>query len=74
MTCSRRKLTVQPENRFLQKTPTNRFFERQDIGITSLWEDLEDKLLTPGQLLGYLWKVRGITVQTSYVEGRWHQK
>ena len=26
-----------------------------------------------GQLLGYPWKVRGITVQTSYVEGRWHQ-
>ena len=41
--------------------------------ITSLWEDLEAKLLTPGQLLGYPWKVWGITVQTSYVEGRWHQ-
>ena len=24
-----------------------------DMGITSLWEDLEAKLLTPGQLLGY---------------------
>ena len=43
------------------------------MGITSLWEDLEAKLLTPGQLLGYPWKVWGITVQTSYVEGRWHQ-
>ena len=26
-----------------------------------------------GQLLGYPWKLGGITVQTSYVEGRWHQ-
>ena len=43
------------------------------MGITSLWEDLEAKLLTPGQLLGYPWKVWGITVQTSYWEGLWHQ-
>ena len=43
------------------------------MGITSLWEDLEAKLLTPGQLLGYPWKVWGITVQTRYVEGWWHQ-
>ena len=43
------------------------------MGITSLWEDLEAKLLTPGQLLGYPWKLWGITVQTSYVEGWWHQ-
>ena len=26
---------------------------RQNMGITSLWEDVEAKLLTPGQLLGY---------------------
>ena len=45
-----------------------------NIGITSLWEDLDDKLLTPGQLLGYPWKLGGIKVQTSYVEGQWHQK
>ena len=45
----------------------------KNIGIISLWEDLEAKLLTPGQLLGYPWKVWGITVQTSYWEGRWHQ-
>ena len=36
-------------------------------------EDLEAKLLTPGQLLGYPWKVWGIMVQTSYWEGQWHQ-
>ena len=35
---------------------------------------MEDKLLTPGQLLGYPWKLGGIKVQTSYVEGQWHQK
>ena len=58
-----------------KKTPKNGLFERTKIGITSLWEDLEDKLLTPGQLLGYPWKLWGITpsVQTSYVEGWWHQ-
>jgi len=43
------------------------------MGITSLWEDLEAKLLTPGQLLGCPWKVWGITVQTSYWEGQWDQ-
>ena len=46
---------------------------RQNMGITSLWEDVEAKLLTPGQLLGYPRKVWGITVQTSYWEGQWHQ-
>ena len=53
-----------------KKTPKNSFFLWPNIGITSLWEDLEAKLLTPGQLLGYPWKLWGITVQTSYVEGR----
>ena len=43
------------------------------MGITSLWEDLEAKLLTTGQLLGFPWKLWGITVQTSYWEGLWHQ-
>ena len=37
----------------IKKTPRNSLLERQKIGITSIWEDLEDKLLTPGQLLGY---------------------
>ena len=36
-----------------KKTPQNSIFMRQNMGITSLWEDLEAKLLTPGQLLGY---------------------
>ena len=34
---------------------------------------MEDKLLTPGQLLGLPGKVWGITIQTSYWEGQWHQ-
>ena len=32
---------------------------------------LDAKLLTPGQFLGDCWLIWGITVQTSYVEGRW---
>ena len=74
MTCYRRKSTVWPGKLISsKKTPKNSVFWRQEIGITSLWEDLEAKLLTPGQLLGYPWKVWGITVQTSYWEGRWDQ-
>ena len=34
---------------------------------------LKAKLVTPGQLLGPPWKVWGITAQTSYWEGWWHQ-
>ena len=49
-----------------KRTPKNDLYQRTKIGITSLWEDLEDKLLTPGQLLGYPRKPWGITVQTSY--------
>ena len=56
-----------------KKKRKNRPFQRTKICITSLWEDLEDNLLTPGQLLSYSWKLGGITVQTSYVEGWWHQ-
>ena len=37
----------------VQKTAKNRHFFVKNIDITSLWEDLEAKLLTPGQLLGY---------------------
>ena len=36
-----------------KKTPKDCVFLRQKIGITSLWEDLEAKLLTTGQLLGF---------------------
>ena len=32
-----------------------------------------DKPLTPGQVLGYFLISWGITIQTSYVESRWHQ-
>ena len=46
MPCCRRKSTVKLENQFFKKTPKNDLFEWQEIGITSLWEDVEDKLLT----------------------------
>ena len=49
-----------------QKTTKNDLFEWQEIGITSLWEDLDEKLLTLGQLLGCFLLPWGITVQTSY--------
>ena len=39
-------------NRFRKKHLKQPFLGER-IGITSLWEDLDDKLLTPGQLLGY---------------------
>ena len=38
-----------------------------------LWRALDADEMTPGQLLGYPCKLGGITVQSSYVEGRWHQ-
>ena len=50
MTCYKRKSTVWLENRFVKKKHQKDLFW-QEIGITSLWEDLEDKLFTPGQLL-----------------------
>ena len=56
-----------------KKTPKNSHVFVKKNGITSLWENLEAKLLTPGQPLGYPCKHWGITVQTSYCEGWWHQ-
>ena len=53
-----------------QKTP---FFGGHDSGVSWLWEELYAKLLGPDQLLGCPWKVWGMTVQTSYWEGLWHQ-
>ena len=62
------------ENPFCaKKTPVRRLFLCARIGVTWLWKDLDAKPLTPGQLLGCPWKLWGITLQTSYVEGRWHQ-
>ena len=73
MTCCRRKSTILPEDHFLQlKKHLKQFFPGEKIGITSLLEDLDEKLLTPGQLLGYRW-ILGLSIQTSYVEGWWHQ-
>ena len=56
-----------------KKTPKNDLFEWQDISITSFWEDLDDKLLTPGQLQGCFLLPWCITIQTIYWEGLWHQ-
>ena len=36
-------------------------------------KEVDAKLLTPDQLLGKPWNILGITVQMSYVEGRWRQ-
>ena len=36
----------------VQKNTKNGLSERTKIGIAKLWEDLEAKLLTPGQRLG----------------------
>ena len=57
----------------MQKTPHVCLFWWTRIWITWLWKDLDAKPLTPGQLLGWPWKLWGITLQTSYVKGRWHQ-
>ena len=37
----------------VHKNQKNSAFLRTKMGITSLWEDLEAKLLTRGQLLGF---------------------
>ena len=58
---------------FVQKTPQKRLFLCAQIWFTWLWKDLDTKQLTPGQLLGWPWKLWGVTLQTSYVEGRLHQ-
>ena len=70
----RQQLTVWPGKSILcKKTPHFRLFWWTRIWVTWLWKDLDAKRLTPGQLLGCPWKLWGITLQTSYVEGRWHQ-
>ena len=56
-----------------KKTPHFRRFWWIRIWVTWLLKDLDAKRLTPGQLLGCPWKFWGITLQTSYMEGRWHQ-
>ena len=58
---------------FVQKAPQNWIFWWTRIWVTWFWKDLYAKLLTPGQPLGPPWKLWGITLQTSYVEGRCHQ-
>ena len=56
------------ENRFCAQKHLNiRLFWWTRIWVTWLWRDLDAKRLTQGQLLGWPWKVWGITLQTSYV-------
>ena len=74
MTCYRLKSTVWRGKFILpKKIPKYGLFMRQRIWVSWLWEEMYAKLLVPGQLLGYPWKLWGTTVQISYVEGRWHQ-
>ena len=74
MTCYRWKSTVSPGKLFFsKKTQKTAFIGGMETGVSWLWEELYAKLLGLGQLLGYPWKVWGITVQTSYWEGLWHQ-
>ena len=73
-TCYRQKLTVwQGKSILCQKTRQKRLFLCARIGVTWLCKDLDAKRLTPGQLLGCTWKLWGMTLPTSFVEGRWHQ-
>ena len=58
---------------YLVKKHLKQPFRRQRIWVSWLWEELYAKLLAPDQLFGYPWKLWGITVQTSYIEGRWHR-
>ena len=68
---NRQQLTVWPGKSILcQKTPHFRLFWWTRIWVAWLWKDLDAKRLTTGQLLGWPWKVWGITLQTSYVGSR----
>ena len=58
---------------FAKKTPQNCLFWCTRIWVAWLWKALDGKRLTPGQLQAYPWKLGGMTVQTSYVGGQWHQ-
>ena len=58
---------------FVQKTPQIWLFWCARIWVTWIWKALDAKPLTPGQPLGCTWKLWGLTLQISYVEGRWHQ-
>ena len=70
----RQQLIVWPGKSILcKKTPHFHLFWWTQIWVTWLWKDLDAKRLTPGQLQAYPWKLWGMTVQTSYVGGRWHQ-
>ena len=69
MACYRRKWTVLPGNLILSKNnPKNGLSGVTRIALFSLWEELEAKLLRPGQLLGYAWNLWDITLQMGYVE------
>ena len=72
--CYRRKSTVSPGKLILlKKTPLKRAFWGDKNELLWVWEELEAKPFTTGQLLGYPWKLMDITLQMSYVEAWWHQ-
>ena len=56
-----------------KKTPQKLLFLCARIWVTWLWKDLDAKPSKPGQQLGWPWNLWGIMLQTSYVEGCWHQ-
>ena len=58
---------------FVQKYPQKWLFWCARIWVTWLWKDLDARPLTSGHFLGCPWKLWGITLQTSYMEGRLHQ-
>ena len=58
---------------FVQKQPLKRPFWGEKNELFWVWEELEAKPFTTGQLLGHPWKLMDITLQMSYVEGRWPQ-
>ena len=69
VTCYRQNWPFGQENWFFEKkTPQNR-----KSGLTDFGRPWTPNSLTPGQLQAYPWKLGGMTVQTSYVGGRWHQ-
>ena len=72
VTCYRQKLTVWPGKSIsCKKTPQNWLFWWTQIWITLLWKALDTKWLTRTQTRSTT--LGGMTVQTSYVGGQWHQ-
>ena len=56
-----------------KKTSKSPIFVCTNVGYLTLEGLLDVKPLTQGQVFGWFWVPWGITVQISYVGGRWHQ-